>query len=274
MEKRKLHFFKIMMPGFQHKLNLPESFCNNLKLKAKKIVPKEAVVKSRLGTWRMTVICKNIGRGLNPIISFTNGWPDFVVRHGLTLWDLVVFQHTPSVDDLQFTVVFVFDATASQKDPSIVLPKSSLNLSSPNSKKTLTKKNQQQEKKRGSADAGKNNVFFTATVKRWPVAKRMWIPVEFLRAAKMEKTTSVVLRNGDGREWGVVVTMSRERGGKGVRGRMGAGWGQFYDENNLKAGDVCTFHLVSNKRLRSPNHHLIVIDVQIRHCRRRRRRRR
>ncbi|KAK4402223.1 putative B3 domain-containing protein [Sesamum angolense] len=101
------HFFKVMIPGFQQKLKLPPGFCEKLKEEKSR----EAIVRSRKGTWKMKV-CRNVEGGNGMMMSLEEGWGAFVCAHGLSVGDFVVFEHTGR---LHFNAL-VFDLSACEKE--------------------------------------------------------------------------------------------------------------------------------------------------------------
>ncbi|KAL0335537.1 UNVERIFIED_CONTAM: putative B3 domain-containing protein [Sesamum radiatum] len=101
------HFFKVMIPGFQQKLKLPPGFCEKLKEEKSR----EAIVRSRKGTWKMKV-CRNVEGGNGMMMSLEEGWGAFVCAHGLSVGDFLVFEHTGR---LHFNAL-VFDPSACEKE--------------------------------------------------------------------------------------------------------------------------------------------------------------
>ncbi|KAL2254100.1 B3 domain-containing protein Os01g0723500-like [Sesamum indicum] len=232
------HFFKVMIPGFQQKLNLPPGFCKKLK----KEKSREAIVTSGKGTWKMKV-CRNVGGGM---MSLEDGWGAFVCAHGLSVGDFVVFEHT---GQLHFNAL-VFDPSACEKEFLVEFKKEHRHQDTANTRR-----------KSGHVSYHSKKPHFILTMKPYHAHKqgRVTIPVKFMRSNNLEKISSVTLRSPDHerRAWSVRVLVEET---PNLRGRMDRGWHDFYVANKLKDGDVCVFEL--NRRLsRRPTS--VSLDVKI-----------
>ncbi|KAL7153082.1 hypothetical protein ABFS83_04G141500 [Erythranthe nasuta] len=215
------HFFNVMVPaGFHNHLNLPSSFCNKLKEEKSK----RAILKSRIGKWKIDV-CRN-SEGL---ICFENGWPQFVNDHCLSIGDFVVFEHT---GDFHFNVS-VFDHTACEKEFPVEPKNERQENNTPNPHFVLTMKPSFAQKKPG-----------------------VHIPVEFVRSVNLSQKSRLTLMDPQGREWPVKLRLQTK--GR-LRARMYSGWHDFYVSNELKNGDVCVFELNST----SPRCTTALFNVQI-----------
>ncbi|KAL0422000.1 UNVERIFIED_CONTAM: B3 domain-containing protein REM9 [Sesamum latifolium] len=235
------HFFKVMMPGFLQKLNLPPAFCK--KLKGEDSDRDRAVVRSCKGTWKMNV-CRN-PQGL---MSFKDGWPEFVDAHELSVGDFVVFEH---IADLHFNA-FVFDLNGCEKEFVVEFQhEEAAEAVRPNCRKTNTK--------RKPADKeAVQNPYFILTMKPHHAHKftRIAIPASFRRSNNLKAFSSLILTDPRNREW--AIKLSVDRSGGQFRTRMkGGGWHRFYASNKLKEGDVCVFEL---NRQRLPT---VLMDVKI-----------
>ncbi|ONI35159.1 hypothetical protein PRUPE_1G519100 [Prunus persica] len=73
--------------------SLPVAFSSSLS--EKKL--DKAVIKSCLGSW-----CVRLGRSVDGVLSFEEGWEVFVNHHGLNIGEMVVFEHKGK---MVFTVV-------------------------------------------------------------------------------------------------------------------------------------------------------------------------
>ncbi|KAL0364762.1 UNVERIFIED_CONTAM: putative B3 domain-containing protein [Sesamum angustifolium] len=243
------HFFKVMIPGFQQKLKLPPGFCEKLKEEKSR----EAIVRSRKGTWKMKV-CRNVEGGNGMMMSLEEGWGAFVCAHGLRVGDFVVFEHTGR---LHFNAL-VFDPSACEKEFLVEFKKEDHHHQEPPQGKHKRKSG----KKAGHVSYHSKNPYFILTMKPYHAHKqgRLTIPVKFMRSNNLEKMSSVTLRNpADQRKlaWSVRVWVEET---PRLRGRMDRGWHDFYVANKLKDGDVCVFEL--NPRL-SRRPASISMDVKI-----------
>ncbi|KAL8529398.1 hypothetical protein ACS0TY_006719 [Phlomoides rotata] len=210
------HFFKALIPGFNKKVNLPPGFCK--KIKAEK--SEWATLRSRRGRWEM-----GISRNGEGVVSFEAGWPQFVNHHSLKVGDFVLFQH---VCGLKFNVL-VFDRSCCEKEFGVE-PKDD------SSRET--------EKESVISFDTRNPHFITTMQPHHAIATkktRLNIPIGFVRSNNVVKNTrSAILRNDGGGVWRVNVVVCK--GGQ-FRVYLGKGWCDFYDSNELKTGDVCTFYL-------------------------------
>ncbi|KAL8056833.1 hypothetical protein ABFX02_04G144700 [Erythranthe guttata] len=198
------HFFNVISPGFQNHFNLPSSFCNKLKEEKSK----RAILKSRIGKWKIDVCRNNEG-----LIRFENGWPQFVNDHCLSIGDFVVFEHTAN---FHFNVS-VFDHTACEKE----FP--------------VEPKNDRQEN-------NTRDPHFVLTMKPSFAHEkaRVNIPAEFARSNNLCDKSSVALRDPCRRAWTVELKLQKIGPFRLV---MWKGWHAFYVSNHLKDGDICHFEL-------------------------------
>ncbi|KAL3824741.1 hypothetical protein ACJIZ3_020770 [Penstemon smallii] len=211
------HFFKVMMSGFRERLSLPPVFCRKLEAeKSKDSSAHEAVVTTQKGIWKIE-LCKN----RKGIISFTEGWPNFVRHHNLNLGDFIVFEHN---GDMKFNA-FIFDPTACEKEFRV-------ERANPSHHPKNTKRDKQ-------------TPHFILTMKPYHGGKRghAIIPIEFVRSSDLseKKKKSVILRGpSTGKTW--PVNLYYQKTGRHRCGMCG-GWPDFYKFNKLKNGDVCHFEL-------------------------------
>ncbi|VVA30850.1 PREDICTED: B3 [Prunus dulcis] len=84
-------------------LSLPVAFCSSLS--EKKL--DKAVIKSCLGSW-----CVRLGRSVDGVLSFEEGWEVFVNHHGLNIGEMVVFEHKGK---MVFNVV-AYESLGSEKE--------------------------------------------------------------------------------------------------------------------------------------------------------------
>ncbi|KAI3463812.1 hypothetical protein Pfo_020475 [Paulownia fortunei] len=239
------HFFKVMMPGFQEKLNLPPALSETLKEEKSEL----AILKSRKGMWKINV-CRN-SEGL---ICFKDGWPQFAHHHGLSIGDFVLFEHT---GDLHFNA-FVFDRTACEKEFLIELKKEheeAPEAVNPNYHPRNTKREPDKESVKSYHS---ENPHFILTMKPHHAHKdaKVTIPAEFLRLNKLGQKSSLILRDPRRRAWPVRLLVQKTGH---FRLRMDRGWHDFYVSNELKDGDVCLFDLNPHS-LQSTT---VLMDVQI-----------
>ncbi|KAK4427697.1 B3 domain-containing protein REM9 [Sesamum alatum] len=219
------HFFKVMIPGFQQRLNLPPGFCKKLKEEKSR----QAMVRTRKGSWKMKV-CRNPQDGL---MSLEDGWGEFVCAHGLSVGDFVVFEHTGG---LLFNAL-VFDPSACEKE-FLVEFKEEDDQESPEGNCSKRKSG----KKAVNVSYHSKKPHFILIMKPYHAHKlaRVTIPVKFLRSNNLEKMSSVVFRNPDHhqrRAWSVRVLVEET---PTLRARMDRGWHDFYVSNKLKDGDFAS----------------------------------
>ncbi|KAK6153472.1 hypothetical protein DH2020_013111 [Rehmannia glutinosa] len=253
------HFFKVMMPGFEEKLKLPPAF--SAKLKEEK--SKEAILKSRKGTWKMKV-CR-INR--EDLICFEHGWPQFVDDHGLNIGDFVVFEH---IGNLRFNA-FIFDRTACEKEFNLVEAKKEINDATTGvAKPHFNPKNtnstfsfyciyhlREPDKESVKSSYHSKNPHFILTMKPHHAHKNanVTIPAEFVRSNNLGDKSRVILRDHRGREWPMKLLVQKF---PQFRFRISTGWHDFYVSNDLKDGDICFFDLNSKSQSTT-----VLMDVQI-----------
>ncbi|XP_020549255.1 B3 domain-containing protein Os01g0723500-like [Sesamum indicum] len=258
MEGNPRCFFKIMMPGFQGKLNLPPAFCK----KVREERSDWAIVTSRKGMWKM-----NVCRNPEGLISFVNGWPEFVSDHGLSVGDFVVFEHT---GDLHFNAV-VFDVSACNKEFVVEFKKEDpgrqvhSKYHSRNTKKEApgrqvhSKYHSRNTKRKPDKESViSKNPYFVLTLKPSHLQKsgKVTIPANFSRSNNLNGFSSVILTDPNRREW--PIKLSFQRTGQ-FRARMATGWVSFYASNKLQEGDVCVFEVNRSSQCNKS----IMMDVKI-----------
>ncbi|PIN12619.1 hypothetical protein CDL12_14772 [Handroanthus impetiginosus] len=237
------HFFKVMMPGFHEKLNLPPAFCE----KVKQEKSEWAIVKSRKGTWKVR-LCRN-GEGL---MCLKDGWANFVNKHGLSIGDFVLFEH---IGHLHFNA-FVFDPSACERE---FVMEFDNEHEGANGNYHPRNTNEQPTATKESRPSSKNkNPHFAVTMQPHHAHKRskVTIPAEFSRTNNIFKNSSVTLRDPCKKQWLVKLLVQKQ--GR-IRCRMERGWYDFYVSNKLKDGDVCVFNMVR----RSIKSGTVLMDVQI-----------
>ncbi|CAI9764594.1 unnamed protein product [Fraxinus pennsylvanica] len=217
-------FFKVMTRDFHTKLALPKDFCKDLLN-----VKKSATIRSGKGIWKVSV-----SKDSNNMVCFEEGWGDFVRQHDLAVGDVVVFKH---IGEMHFNA-FVFDFTACEKkfDESLAETNGGSGGSCNNLEASKTNA------------GGSYNPYFIITIKdhNSPASKgnRVHIPAEFWKSNGLNKKSSVNLRDPSGKKWLVELKFYESAGNNRVV--MSRGWKQFYESNELKNGDVCTFRLNHN----------------------------
>ncbi|KAL6507218.1 hypothetical protein OROHE_022117 [Orobanche hederae] len=117
------------------------------------------------------------------LISFKDGWSQFVCHHGLSIGDFVVFEHT---GDFHFNA-FVFDRTACEKE-SLVQSKKEHDVATEAIKvvvHTETKRDQPDRESANSYDSW--NPHFVLTMKPHHASKNAMvnIPAKFLRSNEL-----------------------------------------------------------------------------------------
>ncbi|KAL6519174.1 hypothetical protein OROGR_018494 [Orobanche gracilis] len=238
---RTSRFFKVMMPGFQEKLNLPPAISTNLK----ESESERAILRSRRGAWRI-----NLSRDTTKcLISFKDGWPQFVRHHGLSIGDFVVFEH---IGDFHFNA-FVFDRTACEKEFLVQSKKKEHDVANGVIKDVgHTETNSRDQRDRESAKSyDSENPHFVLEMKPHHAGKSAMvnIPANFLRSNEIrhQNGSKMILRDPRGKEWPLTLFVERSRP---FHVRMCKGWHDFYVSNDLKDGDVCSFY-VDRKSLKS-----------------------
>ncbi|GER26707.1 transcriptional factor B3 family protein [Striga asiatica] len=251
------HFFKVMMPGFHEKLNIPPAFSKNLGREKSG----EAILTSPKGTWTVEA-CRDGEEGL---LCLKDGWPQFVHHHSLSVGDFVVFQH---ISGLRFNA-FIFDRTACEKEfldrpikKELHVPNSPLHLKKPIKKelhvpkkpikKELHVPNQAPNSpihlrkamwEREKELARSHNIqepHFLLTMKPYHASKSwVHIPSEFCQSMKLEDKPYMIVRDPLGRSWPMKLKFEKNNGCKRIR--ICFGWNEFYESNGLKEGDVCLF---------------------------------
>ncbi|KAH6801096.1 hypothetical protein C2S52_001560 [Perilla frutescens var. hirtella] len=171
-------FFKIMTPGFRGKLKLPPAFCEKLKQEKSK----RAILESHIGMWEMKV-CRNCG---NDEIYFEDGWPRFVAENGLSVGDLLVFEHT---QDLHFNVI-VFGPSACEKQ-FLVEPE--------NEDEVVTEEAAVNPGKAHVVPLRSSRPYFTVEMKPYFASRRaqVTIPIAFVRSNNLWEKRDVTLRLGN-----------------------------------------------------------------------------
>ncbi|KAL2226700.1 B3 domain-containing protein Os01g0723500-like [Sesamum indicum] len=239
MEGNPRCFFKIMMPGFQGKLNLPPAFCK----KVREERSDWAIVTSRKGMWKM-----NVCRNPEGLISFVNGWPDFVSDHGLSVGDFVVFEHT---GDLHFNAV-VFDVSACNKEFVVEFKKED-----PGRQVHSKYHSRNTKRKPDKESVISKKPYFVLTLKSsHQKSGQVTIPASFSRSNNLNGFSSIILTDPNRREW--PIKLSFQRTGQ-FRARMATGWVSFYASNKLQEGDVCVFEVNRSSQCNKS----IMMDVKI-----------
>nr|GMD89102.1 B3 domain-containing protein REM9-like [Ipomoea batatas] len=222
------HFFKVMKPGFQTRLKLPPIMCT--KLNEKK--PEEVVLTGQNGSFKVKIQeCKD------QKLCFTEGWDEFVRRHGIALKDFAVFKH---IGSFHFTVI-LFDLTCCQKDVHV-----NPETSNDSGKNLFT--------------GQENSMCFTTTIKSYNVRRRspyMLIPRKFSRSNNLLMNTilSITLRGPCGKIWPAKLrSYGKTYGGYAC---ILDGWKEFAMHYDLKERDVCSFQFI-----RRPSYSFMV-DVKI-----------
>ncbi|PIN12618.1 hypothetical protein CDL12_14771 [Handroanthus impetiginosus] len=235
-----MRFFKVMIPGFHEKLNLPPDFCK----KVKQEKSEWATVKSRKGTWKIKV-CRNY----EGLMCFKDGWANFVNRHGLSIGDTVFFEH---IGHLHFNAL-VFDPTACEKEFVVEFKKGNGGVNG-----NYNPRNTKGEPAKECSTSCKNpNPHFILTMKPHHAHRpsAVTIPAEFGRAHLRNKS-SITLRDPHAKKWQVKLRIQTK---PKARWRMSKGWLDFYASNNLKDGDVCVFNLNCGSKKSTT----VLMDVQI-----------
>ncbi|KAI3503146.1 hypothetical protein L1887_31582 [Cichorium endivia] len=185
------------------------------------------------------------------------GWPEFAEHYGLKCGHLLLFNH-------QGKSVFhvrIFDQSSCEINypPPEKSPKSENDIDQP-----LTEDDQimamaetekgneldEQRSRKRAVEAAKSfksdNPFYSVTIKasyfNW-----VYAPVPFMRRYLLngdEKCVSCVLQVSDGGICGPVECRDHNTYGK----LCGDNWRKFYDENNLRVGDVCVFELMNEMK--------------------------
>lgn len=223
-------FFKFLAPGFNTGLSLPVAFCSSLS--ENKL--DKAVIKSCLGSWHVRV-----GRTVDGVLSFEEGWEEFVNHHGLKLGEILIFKHNGK---RAFNVV-AYEALGSEK--------------------VYDSKGKSPSEATASSTS---RTSFACTMKKShgdPHKAYLTIPARFARSNGIVATSRIILKDPSGRSWPLILSRweSISRGSHRIAIRTN-GWYKFYEANKLKNGDVCTFNLkpVSSK---SGSKSARVMDVQI-----------
>ncbi|KAL6295794.1 hypothetical protein ACE6H2_003936 [Prunus campanulata] len=223
-------FFTFLAPGFNTRLSLPVAFCSSLS--ENKL--DKAVIKSCLGSWHVRV-----GRTVDGVLSFEEGWEQFVNHHGLKLGEILIFKHNGK---RVFNVV-AYEALGSEKG--------------------YDSKGKSPSEATASSTS---RTSFACTMKKShgdPHKAYLTIPARFARSNDIVATSRIILEDLSGRSWPLILSRweSISRGSHRIAIRTN-GWYKFYEANKLKNGDVCTFSLkpVSSK---SGSKSARVMDVQI-----------
>ncbi|KAI5355577.1 PREDICTED: B3 [Prunus dulcis] len=231
-------FFKFLVPGFNKRLSLPVAFSSSLS--EKKL--DKAVIKSCLGSW-----CVRLGRSVDGVLSFEEGWEVFVNHHGLNIGEMVVFEHKGK---MVFNVV-AYESLGSEKEYELQSDKHQHDYKG---KRTL----------KGTASSSSRTLFSTTMSKSHgdPLHAYMTFPAKFARSNGIVATSRIILKDPSGRSWPLIISKweSKTRGSYRIATRKG--WYKFYEANKLKDGDACIFNLkpVSSKSDSKSTH---VLEVQI-----------
>ncbi|KAL7123597.1 hypothetical protein ACP275_01G115000 [Erythranthe tilingii] len=247
------HFFKVMMPGFKDELILPQSVCK--KLKQVNMMKLVAILKSGKGSWKIDQVCRsNNEDGVMCVKG--EGWTQFVNDHNFSIADFLVFEYniniTTTAPQLHLNLLLFHTSSPSEKD---FLLHSHHKHRHHHSTNTTTR-----ESDKDSVESyGRQNSEFFLTMKPSHACKhapKVTIPAEFVRWNNLSKISRITLRDPYGIAWPVKLVY--ETIGKFPL-RMGNGWPDFYESNNLKNGDICRFQL--NPRLLKSKS--VVFDVKI-----------
>ncbi|XP_051116846.1 B3 domain-containing protein Os01g0723500-like [Andrographis paniculata] len=242
-----LRFFKIMMPGFDQQLNLPSSFCNKMKLEYKMEELEHAIINGPLGQSQIEIEVsrsQQAGSGGGLIIWLKNGWQDFFRRHGLKFGYLLLFHHT---GNLHFNVA-IFDTTTCEKTqfPTAQNPNPNPNPNSLLPKKIILDHMESEKESRAGCPfpCKIHPSFFRLTMYPSHALRKLTvhIPQTFWRCDRMRGKECLMVRDCGGREWRMVVRSEK------TRGKIGKGWNEFYEGNDLKEGDVCVFRVTDLKK--------------------------
>ncbi|KAL7160620.1 hypothetical protein ABFS83_01G108300 [Erythranthe nasuta] len=189
--------------------------------------------------WPVKLVYETIGKF--PLRMGT-GWPDFYAANNLKNGDVCRFQLNPCLLKSKSVVfdVKIFPAK----------PNNTNNTSTSGKGKDTTV----------DASCRSRSSDFVLTMKPSYADKhapQVTIPAEFTRPNNLSEKSDATLRDPNGRAWPVKLVLQKV--GQSFRLRMGKGWAEFYESNNLKNGDLCRFQL-NRPSLKSKT---AVFDVKI-----------
>ncbi|KAL8267497.1 hypothetical protein R6Q59_004841 [Mikania micrantha] len=227
-------FFKVIRyPSAPH-LVLPKAF---VKKYLKKIPKKPTIVTETRGhSWRMEFV--KIGEDY----CFAHGWEKLVKDVRLCIRDIVIFW---LIDSLTFKVIFL-GANGCEKD----FPFDETNVDDEVVKYDVQDgnvvggchdddgcHNVDNHRHHREVKPDKNlcfeKVFSGKTYKYF-----MSLPMKFVRAAGLEHTKSIKLKDHQGKEWIMGILVERY---SSTKYSLSAGWAKFRQHHNLSDGDVCIF---------------------------------
>ncbi|WCJ30470.1 Transcriptional factor B3 family protein [Euphorbia peplus] len=243
-EKRRLktpttpHFFRPLLPGFQHQLSIPVSFyLKHLKEKN----AEKTVLRSPSGKlWHVKIKGRLI----------EDGWQEFCEDHQLHVGHFLVFRfhdHHHHHNEFLFDVL-VFDSTACQRDYPLYIkneiletPHEEIRKESPGPLKKKRKKRVNKFEGKSGSSASKYPHFMLQFSPYAANCALLYIPKGFAQANGLNnRCCKIVLLNKQGKVWVAVLGFRPHDGQSYVK----QNWSAFRCANSIKAGDSCLFELI------------------------------
>ncbi|CAN1140387.1 B3 domain-containing protein REM10 [Linum perenne] len=258
------HFFRPLLPGFEHRLSIPVAFSKHLD------GAEDAVLRSSGGK------CYPVN--ISGMELKDEGWKEFVSEHGLQVGDFLFFRYNNAHKVFD---VMTFDLSACEiqylasSSSSPPLPFNASVSTAEHDEEALDNgpahhkpKHQEtdQIKEKGSNDSGPaheesdqikekdgwsvpKHPFFVVTIRRYNLGKnRLLIPKVFARDNDLESMScrSVILLNEEGRSWPASMHSYRRFcfGKYCHQVALRRGIDRFQEENRLKLGDSFNLELV------------------------------
>ncbi|MCL7051798.1 hypothetical protein MKW94_024512 [Papaver nudicaule] len=274
-----LHFFKVLMPGYDNNLMIPVVVSNKLKeLMVSKMEKETALLRTRKSKdvlWKVEVSRSDDGTW-----CFSGDhWRDFVSFHDLNIYEFLVFEHTGDLlfnvcmYDSPYTSTSGFPPSIGEKEfPSPTCGENRHHVQEHEPRSEAVNGNLQSRSRRNN-NASKNftcSPCFTTIMAESnlvPSMPYLNIPQPFTRSNNLEEHggSTITLRDRRQRKtWSVKLQKSRARrdSHSDVRTRMllRDGWSEFAMSNDLKLGDTCLMELDQTARTKEGR---IIFDVRI-----------
>eukprot|EP00257_Ricinus_communis_P014835 XP_015572609.1 B3 domain-containing protein REM8 isoform X1 [Ricinus communis] len=225
----KPHFFKPLLPGFEHEFLIPVSFFKYLKGQE----CKNAVLSSCPGKlWPIKIN----GR------RFEDGWKEFTRHHDLHVGDFLVFRHE---GDMLFHVK-VFDSSTCARDYpffSIKEEKIEIHEEEP-AQKSSPKKSKNQKQYAKASSSVLERPYFEIKLTSYSAKKsRLHMSTDFARLhGLINRRCKMIVMDEEGRSWPTMLWYKKSDG----QVFIGCGWTSCRIVNDLKQGDRLRFELIKN----------------------------